>query len=37
MEEKLESLLKILLEILPTSSGQLKTIQATKKLPNIYT
>ena len=31
MEEQLESLLEILLEILPRSTGQLETIQATKK------
>ena len=37
MEEQLESLLEILLEILPTSTGQLETIQATKKLPKTYT
>ena len=37
MEEQLERLLEILLEILPTSTGQLETIQATKKLPKIYT
>ena len=32
MEEQLESLLEILQEILPTYTGQLETIQATKKL-----
>ena len=37
MEEQLESLLEILLEILYTSTGQLETIQATKKLPKTYT
>ena len=31
MEEQLESLLEILLEILPKSTGQLENIQATKK------
>ena len=33
MEEQLESLLEILLEILPTSTGQLETIPATKNYP----
>ncbi len=37
MEEQLESLLEILLEILPRSTGQLETIQATKKLPKTNT
>ena len=31
MEEQLESLLEILLEILPRSTGQPEIIQATKK------
>ena len=37
MKKQLEILLEILLGILPTSTGQLETIQATKKTAqNIY-